>query len=169
MAVVGNGFMLEYCLMGYQPRPVPPGGAKLRNQRTAALMRRDVIWQIALPLGLASLIVLVIAVLLIAPVGAPVRSVWADISLIFLIIPTGLFGLVAFALVAGLAYGLYWLLRELPYYAKIVQDFVALATYRVNTVAGKISDVILSIRSFWAGVRKAAADVRAYLPAKRSN
>lgn len=161
--------MLEYCVMAYQPRPAPPGGTKLRNQRTAALMRRDVIWQIALPLGVATLVVLVIAALLIAPVGAPVRSVWADISLIFLIMPTVLFGLVLLVLIAALAYGMYFVLRELPHYAKQAQDFVALATYRVNTIAAKIAEVVLSIRSFWAGVRKAAADVRAYLPAKRSS
>jgi hypothetical protein len=161
--------MLEYCLMTYQPKSTPPHGAKMRNQRTAALIRRDVIWQIGLPLGLAVLVVVVIAGLLIAPVGAPVRSVWADISLILLIIPTGLFGLVALALVGALVYGLILLLRELPYYAKLAQDFVALATYRVNMVAAKISNVVLSIRSFWAGARKAAAEVRAYLPARRSS
>jgi hypothetical protein len=143
-------------------------GARLRNQRTAALIRRDVIWQIGLPLGAAILIVLVLAGLLIAPVGAPVRSVWADISLIFLIIPTGLAALVALALIVGLAYLMFRLLRELPYYAKKAQDFVALATYRINNLAAKIANVVLSIRSFWAGVRKAAADVRGYLPARRS-
>jgi hypothetical protein len=140
----------------------------LRNQRTAALIRRDVIWQIALPLALAGLIVLVLVVLLILPVGAPVRSVWADVSLIFLIIPTGLIGLVVLALLAALAYGLFLVLRALPHYAKQAQDFVALATYRINMVAAKIANVILSIRSFWAGVRKAAADVRAILPARRT-
>ena len=155
--------------MTYQPKSVPPGGPRIRNQRTAALIRRDVIWQIALPLGLAALVVLVIAVLLIAPVGAPVRSVWADISLILLIIPTGLFGLIALALVGGLWYLVFRIWRELPYYAKQAQDFVALATYRVSMIATKITNVILSIRSFAAGVRKAAADVRAYLPAKRSS
>lgn len=155
--------------MTYQTKSTPSGGAKIRNQRTAALIRRDVIWQIALPLGLAALIVLVIAGLLIAPVGAPVRSVWADISLIFLIIPTGLMSLIVLALIIALAIGVFMLLRELPYYAKKAQDFVALATYRVSLVATKITNVILSIRSFVAGVRKAAADVRAYLPAKRSS
>ena len=159
--------MLEYTAMAYPPRPAPPG-ARLRNQRTRALIRRDVAWQIALPLGLAVLVVLVLAVLLILPVGAPARSVWADISLIFLIIPTGLIGLVVLALVAGLVYGLMIVLRELPYYAKKAQDFVALATYRVSMVANKISNVILSMRSFWAGVRKAAADVRSILPARRN-
>lgn len=160
--------MLEYCLMSQPPPAGSMPGARLRNQRTAALMRRDVIWQIGLPLGVAIVIVLVLAGLLIAPVGAPVRSVWADISLIFLIIPTGLAALVLLALIVGLAYLMFRLLRELPFYAKQAQDFVALATYRINNVAAKIANVVLSIRSFWAGVRKAAAEVRAYLPARRS-
>jgi hypothetical protein len=154
--------------MTYQPK-IPPHGARLRNQRTAALVRRDVIWQIALPLGVAVVAVLVVMGLLIAPVGAPARSVWADISLILLIIPASLFGLMGLALIVALSYGLFLLLRELPYYAKRAQDFVALATYRINMIAGKISEVVLSIRSFWAGARKAAADVRGYLPARRSS
>jgi hypothetical protein len=153
--------------MDYQPKPAPPG-ARLRNQRTAALVRRDVTWQIALPLALAGLVLLVLAVLIVLPVGAPVRSVWADISLIFLIIPTALIGLVVLALIAALVYGLIIVLRELPYYAKRAQDFVALATYRINQIAAKPANLILSIRSFWAGVRKAAAEVRSNLPARRS-
>jgi hypothetical protein len=154
--------------MAYQPKSAPPNSVRLRNQRTAALIRRDVIWQIGLPLALAGLIVLVLVVLLILPVGAPVRSVWADISLIFLIIPTGLMGLIVLALFAALVYGLLIVLRELPYYAKKAQDFVALATYRVNMIAAKIANIILSIRSFMAGVRRTAANVRAILPARRS-
>jgi hypothetical protein len=160
--------MLEYCLMTYPPRSTPPTTVRLRNQRTAALIRRDVIWQIGLPLAVAGLIVLVLVVLLILPVGAPARSVWADISLIFLIIPTGLMGLVVLALFVGLVWVMLKVLRELPYYAKKAQDFVALATYRVNLVATKIANVILSIRSFSAGVRKAAANVRAVIPVRRS-
>jgi predicted membrane protein len=149
-------------------------GARLRNQRTAALIRRDVIWQIGLPLGIAILIVLVIMVYFIAgllfnfPAVAPAGSLWADIALIVLIIPTALMALVVLALIGGLVYLMIRLLREVPYYAKKAQDFVALATYRVNNMAAKITNVVLSIRSFWAGVRKAAADVRAYLPARRS-
>lgn len=165
----GAWIMLEYFTMDDQPRQSPPTSAKRRNQRTRALMRRDVAWQIALPLGLAGLVVLVLAALLILPVGAPVRSVWADLSLIFLIIPTALMGLILLALLAAVVYGLVIVLRELPYYAKQAQDFVALATYRISGAATKVSNVILSIRSFWAGVRKAAADVRSILPARRSS
>jgi hypothetical protein len=123
-------------------------------------MRRDVIWQMALPLGLAVAAVLVPMVLLIAPGGAPVRSVWADVALIFLIIPTAIFGLIALALLVGLIVAAVYGLRELPYLFKRAQDFVALVGYRVQAGAGKASGVFLSIQSLTAGVRRAADDVR---------
>ncbi len=155
--------------MAYPPAsPSPLPSPRVRNQRTQAMIRRDVIWQIALPLILAILIVLVIMGLLIAPVGAPVRSVWADVSLILLILPAALLGLVVLAITSGLI----WLaakgLSELPYLFKKAQDWVALAAYRVDTAATSLSNVFLSIRSFWAGARRAAADARAVIPGRRS-
>lgn len=160
--------MLELPAMAYQPKaPTTLPSLRLRNQRTQALIRRDVIWQIALPLGLAIVIVLVLMGLLIAPVGAPVRSVWADISLIFLIVPAALLGLIFLAITSGLI----WLaakgLTELPFLLKRAQDFVALAAYRVDGAASSVSNVFLSIRSIWAGARKAAADARAIIPVRR--
>jgi hypothetical protein len=143
------------------PRALP--ALRLRNQRTQALIRRDVTWQIIAPLALAVVAVLVVAVLLILPVGAPARSVGADVSLIFLIVPAAFFGLVLLALFSGLAYGVYWLLRELPFYAKPAQEWVALAAYRVNGGAAKVSSLAMSVRSSWAAARRAAADARSYL------
>jgi hypothetical protein len=120
------------------------------------------IWQIAVPLGLAVVLAVVPMVLLVLPSGAPVRSAWADVSLIFLIIPTAFFGLVLLALVAGLIFAARYGLRELPFLFKRAQDFVALVSYRVQTGADKASGVFLSIRSFTAGVRRAVKDVRGW-------
>jgi hypothetical protein len=147
--------------MSYQPRsPNATPGLRARNTRTQALIRRDVIWQIALPLGLAVLAVLVVAVLLILPGGAPYRSVWADISLIFLIVPALIVGLIILALLGGSIYGLRLGLRELPYLFKRLQDWTAVFTYRASRAAEKVAGVILTTRSAWAGARKAADDIR---------
>jgi hypothetical protein len=139
-----------------------PDVPRVRNPRTQAKNRRDMIWQIAVPLGVAVVAALVPMVLLILPGGAPVRSVWADVSLIFLIIPTAFFGLVLLALVGALIFAAGYGLRELPFLFKRAQDFVALASYRVQAGADKASGVFLSIRSFTAGVRRAAKDVRGW-------
>ena len=153
--------MLEYPLMSYQPRsPRALPGLRARNTRTQALIRRDIIWQIAVPLAIALLIVLVIAAFFIFSAGNPVRSVWADISLILLILPAGVMGLLALVLLGGSAYGLWYGLRELPFVFKRLQDWAALFSYRIGTSAEKASGVLLTIISAWAGVRKAAADIR---------
>jgi hypothetical protein len=153
--------------MGYPTESPGVPVVRLRNQRTQALIRRDVIWQIIAPLAVAVLAALVVAVLVILPVGAGSRSVWADVSLIFLIIPAAATGLVLLALTAALVYGLKRLLSALPFYAKPAQDWVALATYRVNRAATKVAGALMSIRSFWAGARRAAKDVREVVPAGR--
>lgn len=140
--------------------PSPAPRPRVRNPRTQAKIRRDVLWQMAVPLGLAVAAVLTLAVLLILPVGAPARSPWADVSLIFLIIPTAVAALIVLVLVAALVGGLYYLLRELPGYFKLAQDFMAVASYRVQTGADKVSSVVLSIRSVAAGAHRAVNNVR---------
>jgi hypothetical protein len=133
---------------------------RIRNPRTQAKIRRDVIWQIGLPLGLAVVGGLVLLALVISPGGATTRSAWADVSIIFLIIPTALFGLISLALIAGLVFAAYYGLRELPFLFRIVQDYTVLASSKVRAGADKASGVVLSIRSFTTGVGRAARDVR---------
>jgi hypothetical protein len=153
--------MLEYPTMTTLPPPLnPEKRPRVRNARTAAKIRRDLIWQIAVPIGLAVVVVLVLAGLFISPVWASVRSPWADVSLIFLIIPALLMGLIALALVAALVAGMVWLLRNLPYYFKTMQDFMAVFSYRVQTGADKAAGVFMSARSAAAAAQRAARDVR---------
>ena len=136
---------------------------RTRNPRTQAKIRRDVIWQMGLPVGLAVVAALVALGLVISPAGAVSRSAWADVSIIFLILPTALCGVIVLALVGALVAGAYFGLRELPFYARIVQDYAMRASTVVKTGADKASGVVLSIRSFGAGVSRAAKQVRQVL------
>src|SRR5690348_17147179 len=119
--------MLELPAMTSQPPPLNPvQRPRVRNPRTAAKIQRDVIWQIGLPLGLAIVVAIVLGVLVVIGNRATVQRPWADITLIFLSIPTLIAALVVFVLVVALCVGLYFALRELPLYFKIGQDFMAL-------------------------------------------
>ncbi len=140
--------------------PAPPPRPRVRNPHTQARIRRDVLWQIGLPLGLAVAAALTAGVLLILPGGAPARSPWADVSLILLTLPAAVLAVLVLALIVGLIVALYFVLRELPVYFKLAQDFLAVASYRVQTGAAKVSDVILSIRSAAAGAQRVAKDLR---------
>jgi ABC-type Fe3+ transport system permease subunit len=149
--------------MSSSPPPVNPNPAhrpRSRNARTQAQQRRDIIWQMAVPLGVVFVALATLGVLVCLPLGAGVRSAWADVSLIFLIIPTLLFGLIVAVLVIGLCAGMVYLLRETPYFFKLVQDFMALFSYRVQAGAEKVSGVFLSAQAAAAGAQRAAKDLR---------
>jgi hypothetical protein len=145
------------------PVETKPGLPRIRNPRTQARIRRDVVWQVGLPIGLALAAGTTLGVLASIPGGAGTRGAWADVSLMFLIVPLALTGLVLLALIVGLIVAAYYGLRELPYVFRIGQDYAALAADRVKAGAGKVSGVVLSIRAFTTGVGRAVKDVRQFL------
>src|SRR5713226_4505631 len=150
--------------MAYQPAP---GARRPRNAHTQAQIRRDIWLQIVAPLVLATLMLIVLMVLIIAPGGALVRSPLADVSLILLIMPALLVGLIAFAVIGGLIYVLYLGITRLPPYFKIAQDFVALAAGRIQSVIKKASNAVISTRGFIAAARRAVTDLGTLLPFQR--
>jgi hypothetical protein len=134
---------------------------------TKAQIRRDTIWQILTPLGVAVVVVIVALVLVILPGGAATRSPLADVSLMLLCVPTAIMGLLALALVVGLNYVALLGLTKLPPYFKIAQDFVARVADGIQHGADRVSKVVLKIRSTLAGVKRAANGIRGFLPFRR--
>lgn len=139
--------------------PLPPQ-PKTRNARTQALLRREAIWQIGVPLGAALVLVLATMIWLIAAASYPTLSVVADISLIALICPTAVFAIVLLALVAGLVVGLYYALCELPFLFKKAQDAVWLVEDYTKRYAGQVAEVFLKSRASIAAAQKAVDEVR---------
>ena len=145
----------------------PPRGPRRRNPVTQAQIRRDTLWQILAPLALAVVVVIAALVLIILPGGAATRSPLADVSLMLLIIPTAIGGILVLALLGALDYLAFLGITRLPPYFKIAQDWVALLMGRIRGGANSIADVILKIRSGLAAAKRAAADVRDFLTFRR--
>ncbi len=143
------------------PRPRP------RNPETQARLRRDVLWQIYLPLGLAVLALLVVMGLTIFVAGMPTRSAWADVSTMYLIIFAAIGGVVVLVLLAGLCAALWYLLRELPGYFKIVQDFMRLVAAQVAEISQKVAGVFITPRAYIAGAQKTVARARSTIAFRR--
>src|SRR5258705_460683 len=102
--------------MAYQPKPA---ARRPRNPHTQAQIRRDTWLQIVVPLALAGLVMLGALVFVISAAGAGVRGPLADVSLILLILPALVAGLLVAVLLFGLIYGLYLGIVHLPPYFKI--------------------------------------------------
>ena len=147
--------------------PNPISRPKVRNPATQARIRRDVFWQIGLPLAAVLMVLVSAGVWVVLPQGAATRSPIADVSLILLICPAMVVALVVLALVAGLCVGMVYALRELPYLLKRGQDVMVLALYYTQKYAGRVADVFVSTRARLAAGHKTTQHVWALLDRRR--
>ena len=121
-----------------------------RNPLTHRRHRREVGLQITLPLALGSALLLAFSVLAIVALSSEAQSRWADIALIWLVIPLLFVAFLVFVIVAGLAYLVIMLIQVLPPYARQAQDFMALVTTRIGEVCDKAADPVLRLQSLSA-------------------
>jgi hypothetical protein len=123
-----------------------------RNPITHARHRREVFWQITIPLvaGILLLLVPAVAATLATPQG---QSRWADISIIWLSVPALFFGLIFLIILSALAYAIFWVVRVLPVYARKLQNiFVTIGAY-VRLIDNKLVEPFLRARSASASAR----------------
>jgi hypothetical protein len=155
------GFCARIFTVATLPAPKP------RNPETYALQRRAALWQIFVPLGVAVAALLAVMGLTIFVASVPARSVWADVSLMYLIIFAVIGGLVVLALLAGLCAGLWFALRELPGYFKIAQDFMLLVASRAAELSQKIAGYFIAPRASVSAAQKALDSTRSIITTRR--
>ena len=124
-----------------------------RNPATYAIHRREVFWQITFPFAIALLLILcmVAGLILVGVKGLGDISRWADIALIWLLIPVIILTLISFFAVTGFIYLITRLLGVLPGYARLGQDYVYLFQVRSKKIANQVIEPFLKLRSFKAG------------------
>ncbi len=129
-----------------------------RNPITHAAHRREVLWQITLPLLVGILIILALAVFsVIAAIQGNSSSVmvWSDISAIWLILPTLILILILAALFGGLAYLVIRLIGVLPGYARKIQDIFAQIETTVRKLSDKAASPVIRISELTAMIQAA--------------
>lgn len=124
-------------------------------------------WQIYVPLGVAVAALLAVMALTIFVGSMPTRSVWADVSAIYLGIFVVIGGLVFLALLAALVVGLWFALRELPGYFKIAQDFMLLVALRATEYSLKVAKVFITPRASASAAQKALDSTRTIITTRR--
>lgn len=126
------------------PRPLP------RNPITHLRHRREVFWQITFPFVVVTLILLVLA-FLAAGLSPERASRWADISLIWLIIPALLFSLLTMVFLGAGVYLITQLMRVLPFYFYRGHNWFLLVNLRVGRIGDKLTEPFLRLSAWKAG------------------
>lgn len=117
--------------------------------------RRQFWIQIFLPMILAVLLIIVVAVITgMAAFGATDNSpVWAAISTIWLVIPVMFFGLISLIVLAGLVYLLARTLQVLPPYTSKAQYYVNRGSSEVKRFSDMAAEPVLFIEGIIARLK----------------
>ena len=123
-----------------------------RNPVTHSRHRKEVFWQITIPLMIGILLVLVAVtvVLLSATHAATNLSRWADVSLIWLILPSLLIAFIFLVILIGFTYLISIVLKMTPPYAHLLQQYFETGKSKIIFYSNKITEPIVKTRSVWA-------------------
>jgi heme/copper-type cytochrome/quinol oxidase subunit 2 len=116
--------------------------------------RKELMWQIILPMVLTSLLLIALIVLINVATfrdGGDVGR-WAAISTIWIVIPIMIGLLLVVALLGGLVYLMQKLLNITPTYTSLAQDYVHLAQGYIKRAAEAIVKPVLQLNGILASV-----------------
>ena len=116
--------------------------------------RKQLVWQIILPMVLTSLLLVALIVLINVATfrdGGDVGR-WAAISTIWIVIPIMLGLLIVLALLGGLVYLMRKLLHVTPTYTSLAQDYVYIAMGYVKRASEAIVKPVLQLNGILASI-----------------
>lgn len=102
---------------------------------TARAHKRQFTWQILAPILVMTMLIITGA-LLVTTGGITRTSVWADVSMIWLLIPALLFAFSLLVVIITIIYGMIKILQIIPHYTGKAQDIFS----RVSTGTRKVAD-----------------------------
>lgn len=127
------------------------------HKETLRIHARQTRLQILLPILLICLMmvgVIVLTIILsIRPGGAAVHMLWADISLIWLLMPTIFLFIIPAALIIALIFGMSKLINGLPRYGALAQFYAQRVADEVRKVADKAASPAVKVGGWSAGWR----------------
>jgi cell division protein FtsW (lipid II flippase) len=132
-------------------KPAPP---RERNPYTHQRHRREVLWQISVPFGVCALILLILAILVVLQTTVDQTSVWADISLMWMIIPAFIITLIFFVFLAASIYLVVRIIGILPYYFLRAYQWLVLVGGRMRQIEDRLLEPFLRIQSAVASLQE---------------
>ena len=127
--------------------PVPE-----RNPQTQIAHRREVFWQITIPL-IAGFILFLLIVVLASLSGPAPASLWADVALIWLILPMLAVLLLFTVILGGLVYLVIRMNMALPGFAFKAQNLVRLIQGKITAAADQMVKPVFKVEGIRASVK----------------
>ncbi len=119
--------------------------------------RRQRFWRIYFPVILAGLVVIALSIFLMVTTaggGNDQDTHWANISLIWLLIPTILGSLIWLVLLGGLIFAMVKVLQVLPPAAATVTHYLMRVSQIACDVSDKVSAPVIKVKGLYAGARR---------------
>lgn len=117
------------------------------------LFRKHVWVQIYLPILLFVIaLAVLVTILWVNQQGS--ASVWADVSLVMLIIPTFILGLILLVILVGLTYGIFYLIGVLPDPFRRLHDMITEASAYVERGSNMAAKPIIAPRAAKAAMKE---------------
>ncbi|MBA4399718.1 MAG: hypothetical protein D9V45_12190 [Chloroflexi bacterium] len=128
---------------------------ELTRTRSSLRHRRQVFWQILLPVILAGagVIALVVLAAIASTRGSTVSATWANIATVWLIIPLIFTGLFFAIFIAGMIFLFARLLRNIPTYTRLAQLYLQIFSVKVDTILHRVVQPQINMLSRWAAWR----------------
>lgn len=128
---------------------------KVASTRPSLRHRRQVFWQILLPVILAGagVIALVVLATIASTRGSTVTATWANIATVWLIIPLIFTGLFFAIFTAAMIFLLARLLRNVPTYTRLAQLYLQIFSVKVDTILQRTVHPQIILLSRWAAWR----------------
>jgi hypothetical protein len=134
-----------------------------RNPKTHARHRREVFWQIILPLVVGILLLLAALAVIILSATQPVTELgrWADVS------PSLFFAFILLVILVGLVYVVSIILRAVPQYTYKIQHFLERVTGIITRFTDLMAEPVLRIHTFVAVVHRLSKFFQKETPQKQ--
>jgi hypothetical protein len=87
-------------------------------------------------------------------------STWADISVIWLIIPALAVSIILAIIMGGAIYAVTWLIQELPFFFHQAHQWLLALGVQVDRISNKAVEPVLRVHSFSASMRKLGGQVK---------
>jgi hypothetical protein len=139
-----------------------------RNPKVAAKHRHEVALQITIPVVIGCVLVLALSIIVVFASDAA-TSRWADISLIWLIIPSLLVSFICMAVLAGLVYLTIWVITNLPFLFFRIHSMFLVVQTGVQKTTDRMTAPFIRFGAFKASTRTASRNLTKSLkPTRRA-